>query len=106
MKSEIVFGDDKLKSEFEKLKEIKENKLYSQLVKAFGNLKEDAFCGIQIPKHLIPKEYLLASKEQGKAEGDRLFAEQKALIRNAIKGGMRKINGIEIFEEDRTSFRT
>jgi len=28
------------------------------------------------------------------------------LIRNAIKGGMRKINGIEIFEEDRTSFRT
>jgi len=57
MKSEIIFGDEKLKKEFEELKRVKENKLYEQLVKALNNLQEDAFCGIQIPKNLIPKEY-------------------------------------------------
>ena len=57
MKSEVIFGDEKLKKEFEKLKEVKENKLYDQLIKAFKNLQEDAFCGIQIPKNFIPKEY-------------------------------------------------
>ena len=57
MKSEVIFGDERLKKEFEKLKEVKENNLYDQLVKAFKNLQEDAFCGIQIPKNLIPKEY-------------------------------------------------
>lgn len=58
MKSEIIFGDDKLKKEFEKLKSVKEGSLYSQLIKALNNLQEDAFCGIQIPKNLIPKDYV------------------------------------------------
>jgi len=58
MKSQIVFGDDKVKKEFRKLKDTKERKLYEQLVRAFRNLEEDAFCGIQIPKRLIPKEYI------------------------------------------------
>ena len=57
MKSEVIFGDEKLKKEFEKLKDVKENKLYDQLVRAFKNLQEDAFCGIQIPKNLIPRAY-------------------------------------------------
>lgn len=57
MKSNVIFGDEKLKAEFENLKGIKENNLYNQLIKSFKNLQEDAFCGIQIPKRLIPKEY-------------------------------------------------
>jgi Txe/YoeB family toxin of Txe-Axe toxin-antitoxin module len=57
MKSEVIFGDEKLKEQFDKLKGVKENNLQEQLTKAFKNLQEDAFCGIQIPKHLIPKEY-------------------------------------------------
>ena len=57
MRSEIVFGDERLKKELNKLKEIKENRLYEQLIKAFKNLEGDVFCGIQVPKRLIPKYY-------------------------------------------------
>ncbi len=56
--SEIVFGDEKVKSAFEKLDSVKEQNFRKQLIKAFKNLKEDAYCGIQIPKRLIPKEYI------------------------------------------------
>jgi Txe/YoeB family toxin of Txe-Axe toxin-antitoxin module len=55
--SKIIFGDERLRKEFERLKETNEKEIYVQLVKAFNNLKENAFCGIQIPKRLIPKEY-------------------------------------------------
>ena len=58
MRSKIVFADEKLKKQFEQLKELRENKFYEQLTRAFINLQEDAFCGIQIPKRLIPKEYI------------------------------------------------
>jgi Txe/YoeB family toxin of Txe-Axe toxin-antitoxin module len=54
--SEIAFGDEKLQKEFSNLK-ITDPKLYEQLIKAFKNLRDNAFCGIQIPKRLIPKEY-------------------------------------------------
>ena len=57
MISDIVFGDEKLKKEFEIIKN-KDPQLYLQLIKAFNNLKENAFCGIQIPKRLVPKEYI------------------------------------------------
>ena len=33
-------------------------KLYRWLLRAFLDMEADAFCGIQIPKRLIPKEYL------------------------------------------------
>jgi len=55
MKSTPIFGDIKLKEEFEK---IKDRQLAKQLEKAIENLQENAFCGIQIPKKLIPKEYI------------------------------------------------
>jgi Txe/YoeB family toxin of Txe-Axe toxin-antitoxin module len=58
MNSKVIFGDEKLKEEFEKLGNLKEKQLKEQLIKAFENLEEDAFCGIQIPKRLIPQEYL------------------------------------------------
>lgn len=58
MKSQIVFGDEKLEKEFKGLKSLKEKALYEQLNKAFKNLEDNAFCGIQVPKRLIPKEYV------------------------------------------------
>ena len=59
MKSRIIFGDDKQKAAFEKLKHSKteDRKLYEWLARAFRDIEENAFCGIQIPKKLVPKEY-------------------------------------------------
>ncbi|MAG20092.1 hypothetical protein CL618_01525 [archaeon] len=59
MKSKLVFGDEKTKLSFEKLKTSKteDKKLYNWLTRAFEDLEENAFSGIQIPKKLIPKEY-------------------------------------------------
>lgn len=54
MRGEVVFGDKKLQKEIDK---ISDKQLKKQLEKACKNLKENAFCGIQIPKKLIPKEY-------------------------------------------------
>jgi Txe/YoeB family toxin of Txe-Axe toxin-antitoxin module len=59
MKSSVVFGNEKVKTSFEKLKHSKteDRKLYEWLTRAFKDIEENAFCGIQIPKKLIPKEY-------------------------------------------------
>jgi len=59
MKSKVVFGNSKLKDSFEKLKKSKteDKKLYEWLIRAFEDLENDAFCGVQVPKKLIPKEY-------------------------------------------------
>jgi Txe/YoeB family toxin of Txe-Axe toxin-antitoxin module len=54
MKSQVVFGDEKIKGEFDVIKDLQ---LKKQLKKAIQNLEENAFLGIQIPKRLIPKEY-------------------------------------------------
>ena len=56
----MVFADKKVKEAYEKLKDsITEDKnLYKWLNRAFDDLAENSFCGIQIPKKLIPKEYL------------------------------------------------
>lgn len=60
MKSEIVFGDEKIQDTLEKLKNSKteDKKLYEFLIRAFEDLEENAFCGIQIPKKQIPKDYI------------------------------------------------
>ena len=59
MKSKIVFGDNKVKESFEKLKgsRTEDKKLYGRLTRAFEDLEQNPFCGIQIPKKLFPKEY-------------------------------------------------
>lgn len=59
MNSEIIFADEKIKEALEKLKNSKteDKKLYDFLVRAFDDLEKNAFCGIQIPKKQIPKEY-------------------------------------------------
>jgi len=59
IKSTIFFADENIKKEFNELNngKIEEQELYLQLKQAFENLKTNAFCGIQIPKKLIPKVY-------------------------------------------------
>jgi Txe/YoeB family toxin of Txe-Axe toxin-antitoxin module len=59
MKSTIIFGDEKLKADFEKLQNSKTEdiQLYKSLNEAFTVLENNAFAGIQIPKRLIPREY-------------------------------------------------
>ncbi|MBS3151657.1 hypothetical protein J4443_04720 [Candidatus Woesearchaeota archaeon] len=55
--SNVKFVDQNLKNSFEKLKET-EDSLYRFLIRAFEDIERNAFCGIQIPKRLIPKEYI------------------------------------------------
>jgi len=52
----IDFQDIKLKNSFESLKEA-DPLLYKNLERAFRDILSNAFCGIQIPKKLIPQEY-------------------------------------------------
>ncbi|MBS3107544.1 hypothetical protein J4468_01385 [Candidatus Woesearchaeota archaeon] len=58
--SKVRFANEKLKMAFGELEKSKgsEKELYAHLIKAFECLEKDAFCGIQIPKRLIPKEYI------------------------------------------------
>ena len=57
MKSNIQFANENIKKTLEKLK-TKDKKLYELLIRAFNDIEENVFCGIQIPKKLIPKEYI------------------------------------------------
>ncbi len=59
VKSKIVFADEKIQKALEKLKNSKteDKKLYQWIIRAFEDLEENAFCGIQIPKKLFPKSY-------------------------------------------------
>lgn len=57
--SKVKFKDEKVKKAFEELTKLAsdEKKVYEWLIRAFKDIEENAFCGIQIPKRLIPKEY-------------------------------------------------
>jgi Txe/YoeB family toxin of Txe-Axe toxin-antitoxin module len=59
MKSEITFADEKVQKSFEALRDSKneDKKLYKWICRAFEDLEENPFCGIQISKKLIPKGY-------------------------------------------------
>ena len=54
------FADPKIKEAFYKLEEGDDQKreLFKLINQALDNIEENAFCGIQIPKKLIPKEYI------------------------------------------------
>lgn len=54
-KSEVQFADEKLKKAFEKLED---SELKKFLERALQDIEANPFCGIQIPKRLIPQEYL------------------------------------------------
>jgi len=59
MKTEIQFVNEKVKEAFEKLKSGKyeDGLVYEWISRAFIDIKQNPFCGIQIPRRLIPKEY-------------------------------------------------
>ena len=55
-KSEVVFVNDKIEKEFNSLE--KNNEIRKWIERAIEDMKQNAFCGIQFPKKLIPKEYI------------------------------------------------
>jgi hypothetical protein len=58
--SETRFIDEKIKEAFYKLEEgdASEKELFKFINQAMDNIEKNAFCGIQIPKDRIPKEYI------------------------------------------------
>ena len=60
MKSTAHFADEKLKKAYDKLKDskIEDKEIYKWVSRAIDDLEKNAFCGIQIPKKLIPKTYI------------------------------------------------
>ncbi len=58
--SEIRFADPKVKEAFYRLEKCdnQEKELFKVINQAFDKIEANAFCGIQIPKNLIPKEYI------------------------------------------------
>ena len=60
MISRVVFAEEKLKKDFESLKDSRteEKDLYRWLNRAFEDLSENPFCGTQIPKKQIPEIYV------------------------------------------------
>jgi len=60
MANEIQFANENVKKAFEKLKSKKseEVRLYEWISRAFSDLKENPFCGIQVPRRLIPRPYI------------------------------------------------
>jgi len=58
--SEVQFVDEHLKKAYEELKSGKteDKHLYGALSEAFNAIQKNAFCGIQIPKKLIPHIYI------------------------------------------------
>ena len=59
MNSKVIFGDEKVKNSLDKLKisKTEDKRLNEWLERAFQDLEKNAFCGIQIPKRLIPEDY-------------------------------------------------
>ncbi len=56
--SKIKFSDKKVQKAFHELTKTNETKIQDWLIRAFKDIEENAFCGIQIPKRLIPSTYL------------------------------------------------
>lgn len=58
--SKFRFIDENLKKAYYELEhgDEQERELFKLIDQAITNIEENAFCGIQIPKRLIPKEYV------------------------------------------------
>src|SRR3989344_4445533 len=54
--SKVVFISDELEEGYDSLKE--DDFLKKAMRRAIQDLRENAFCGIQVPKRLFPKEYV------------------------------------------------
>ena len=62
----VIFADKKVKKNFEKLKQgdDSQREKYKYITQALNNIKKNPFCGLHIPKKLIPKEYIKKYKIQ------------------------------------------
>lgn len=60
MKSKIKFADARVEKALQELKDsnTEDKKLHKWIFRAFDDLEENAFYGIQLPKRLIPKIYI------------------------------------------------
>lgn len=56
-KSKVAFVNDQIEKGFLSLNE--DDNLKKWIKRAIDDLKQNAFCGIPLPKRLIPKEYIL-----------------------------------------------
>jgi len=58
--SEVQFADEQVREAFEELKDstTEDRQLYGWVSRALADIQKNAFCGIQIPKNLIPDEYI------------------------------------------------
>ena len=54
--SKVVFISDELEGNFNLLRE--NDPIKKGIIRAVNDLRENAFCGTQIPKRLFPKEYV------------------------------------------------
>ena len=54
--SKVIFINDELENNFNALKEA--DPIKKAMKRAIKDLKQNAFSGIQVPKKLIPKEYI------------------------------------------------
>jgi len=60
MENKVQFVEEKVLKSFEKLKSGKseDKQLLEWLERAFDDIKQNPFCGIQVSRRLIPKGYL------------------------------------------------
>ncbi len=60
MECKIQFANEKLKEAFEKLSSgnYEDKELKNYIKRAFDDICQNPFCGIQIPKRLIPHDYI------------------------------------------------
>jgi hypothetical protein len=58
--SKVRFADEKVKKAFEGLEKSDSTKEQTRimLIRAFKDIEQNAFCGIQLSKRLMPKEYI------------------------------------------------
>ncbi len=54
--SKVVFISDELENNFNELKD--EDPIKKGIIRAIQDLRKNAFSGMQIPKKLIPEEYI------------------------------------------------
>ena len=54
--SKVVFISKELENDFHALKD--DDPIKKSMIRAIHDLRENAFAGIQVPKRLIPKEYI------------------------------------------------
>jgi hypothetical protein len=57
--SDIRFADEQLKKKFYHLENgtAEEKELFLNISRALNEIEQNTFCGIQIPKRLVPKYY-------------------------------------------------